>query len=427
MKKFKLPAKVRIGLDIASSDDHLRRVFPFRRSWIALGVLIAIDIAVMVPAILTFQEAAKNWGSVTSLFELVTAIFLSAWVLGWSIAPLILTIVIILMLTGREVLTARPGMVRLGIGIPGLLAHMRFNPARIRNLRFTPAQKGTGTSWRGSHLSFDYLDTRIDFGSAMNETDLVLLSSQIQSATGIRLRHGDALPGETGALVTDSLAPEKESRGFKTQSVSTHDSVSPVSLGSVSTLTLIGANLVPFFGALYLGWNLADVMVLYWAESAVVGFYNVIRIVVVEKWLALITGPFFIGHFGAFMAVHFLFLYMIFVKGPQATGGGDLHEVARLFIDLWPALAVLFLSHGISFVMNFLGRKEYRQYTTEQLMKGPYSRIVFMHLVLILGGGITLVLGDPVPVLVLVILLKIVFDVRGHLKQHDRLKGQAAS
>ena len=89
MKKFKLPAKVRIGLDIASSDDRMRRVMPFRRSWIVLGILLVIDIAVMVPAILTFQEAAKNWGSVASLFELVTAIFLSAWVLGWSIAPLI--------------------------------------------------------------------------------------------------------------------------------------------------------------------------------------------------------------------------------------------------------------------------------------------------------------------------------------------------
>ena len=53
-----------------------------------------------------------------------------------------------------------------------------------------------------------------------------------------------------------------------------------------------------------------------------------------------------------------------------------------------------------------------------QQMTEPYSRIIFMHLVLIFGGGLTLVLGNPAPVLLLVIGLKIYFDVKAHLKQH---------
>ena len=50
-------------------------------------------------------------------------------------------------------------------------------------------------------------------------------------------------------------------------------------------------------------------------------------------------------------------------------------------------------------------------------MAEPYSRIVFMHVVVILGGGLTLVLGKPTPVLLFVIALKIYFDVKAHLKQ----------
>ncbi len=162
-------------------------------------------------------------------------------------------------------------------------------------------------------------------------------------------------------------------------------------------------------------------MVLYWAESAIIGFWNVCKIAVIGKWFALLAGPFFIGHFGGFMAVHFLFVYTLFVKGIQGSdSGGDLAEVAGLFIALWPALLALFLSHGYSFFANFLGRQEYRGRTVGDQMGEPYSRIIFMHLVLIFGGGLTLVLGSPTPVLLLVIGAKIWFDLRAHLKERAK-------
>ncbi len=41
-----------------------------------------------------------------------------------------------------------------------------------------------------------------------------------------------------------------------------------------------------------------------------------------------------------------------------------------------------------------------------------------MHLVLIFGAGLVIFLGNPAPVLMLVIGLKIYFDVKAHLKQH---------
>jgi hypothetical protein len=49
-------------------------------------------------------------------------------------------------------------------------------------------------------------------------------------------------------------------------------------------------------------------------------------------------------------------------------------------------------------------------------MPEPYGRITFMHMVLSFGGGLSLVPGDPKPVLLLVIVLKVLLDVKAHLR-----------
>jgi len=195
---------------------------------------------------------------------------------------------------------------------------------------------------------------------------------------------------------------------------------------SPSALVLILANLVPIAGTVFLGWKLSDVMVIYWAESAVVGFFNLCKIVVIGRWSAVLAGPFFLGHFGGFMVVHFLFLYTIFVQGVNGTDsiGGDLPEVAALFIGLWPALLALLFSHGFSFFINFMGKKEYEGRTVSQQMSEPYGRIIFMHMVLIIGGGLTMILGGSTPVLLGVIALKVFVDIRAHRKQRTN-KGRA--
>ena len=120
------------------------------------------------------------------------------------------------------------------------------------------------------------------------------------------------------------------------------------------------------------------------------------------------------------MAIHFLFIYTLFIKQPQSgdTSSSNLAEVAQLFYVLWPALLALFISHAFSFYRNFLGRQEYLGRTVNDQMSEPYSRIIFMQFVLIFGGGLSMVLGGPVLVLLIVIALKIYFDVKAHLKQH---------
>jgi hypothetical protein len=76
-------------------------------------------------------------------------------------------------------------------------------------------------------------------------------------------------------------------------------------------------------GAIFWGWDLGAVMLLYWTERAIIGFFNVCKIIVVSKWIAFVSAPFFLAHFGGFMAVHFMLLYTFFLKGSNSDLGSE--------------------------------------------------------------------------------------------------------
>ena len=416
MMRKGLKPGLKFGFDSPLEAEGLRRVLPFKRSWVAIAVLAAMDAAFIIPAVITFKQAMNEWGSYDSLFDLVAALFLSAWLLGWIIAPLIMSAILILLLFGREILKAGPASVEIFLGVPFVGLTTRYDVSKMRNLRFEQPPKKSGKSWRGSHLVFDYGSNTVAFGSGINGEEVTALRAQLESATGAKICHGNALADElqTETETVEELAPLLP----VTAQAIDHP---PLTLTSPTSLVLIITNLIPVAGSVFLGWNLSDVMVLYWAESAVIGFFNICKIIIIGRWAALFSAPFFAAHFGAFMAVHFMFIYTIFIQQFQAGGGsaGELAEVALLFTSLWPALAALFISHAYSFFSNFLGRKEYRGKTVNDQMSEPYGRIMFMQLVLIIGGGLTMALGSPVPVLLIMIALKIFFDVKAHLKQHS--------
>ena len=63
-------------------------------------------------------------------------------------------------------------------------------------------------------------------------------------------------------------------------------------------LALVLANLVPVFGVLLLGWDVGAIVVLYWTENLVIGFYNLLKMLLTGGWSALGTMLFFCLHYG---------------------------------------------------------------------------------------------------------------------------------
>lgn len=414
MKRHGIAAKIRPGLDWPGRGGESRRVLPFRRAWKAIAVLAVLDACFIVPAVFVFRQAAGGWADSGDLFGLVIAVFSSAWLIGWSLVPLILTTVLLLMAFGREVVRVRGGKFELFIGLPMLGLVGRYDPHAIRNLRIVEAQHGSNKAWRGRHLAFDYGANTVELGSDADAADLRHVQRHVAGLIGHAARTGEATPEE---LAGDWEPPVVQKLSTSTEAL-VPEVAPPQGWLSPSVLALIIANLVPVAGTMFLGWNLGDVMVLYWAESAVIGFFNLAKMVVIGRWLALFMGTFFIAHFGGFMAGHFLFIWGIFVKGFEETVSTDVSEVVAHFLTLWPALAALFVSHAISFFRNFLGRREFANRTINDQMGEPYGRIIWMHLAIILGGGMAMILGDTIPVLLLIIAIKIVVDVRAHIKEH---------
>jgi len=194
----------------------------------------------------------------------------------------------------------------------------------------------------------------------------------------------------------------------------------------LSVLILVVANLFPLFGVLRLGWNAPDILLLYWGENAIIGIWNLLKMSTAKG--AGPAGPkplfllFFAVHYGFFMAIHYFFLVSFLSKGFGPHGFSlDLLRGVR------PGLLVLFLSHGISFFANYIGRGEYLGASTAHLVFQPYGRIVVMHLTIIFGAGLMMLTGQSVVLLGTLILLKIALDVMAHQRERQKFGFVAAT
>jgi hypothetical protein len=218
-----------------------------------------------------------------------------------------------------------------------------------------------------------------------------------------------------------------------------HKSLQKPSL-SIQALTV--ANLLPLFGVILLDWDAAAIVLLYWIENLIIGLINILRMILVKvespagQFQKLFMIPFFCVHFGGFCAVHGFFLLAFFKIGSpsDALAPGDPWMGPLIFLQLlysvvmqlwesrppgleWPVLG-LAVSHGISFVKNFLFGQEYLSLKINQIMMRPYKRIVLMHVAIIAGGVFVMKLGSPVGLLCVLIFLKIGMDIWLHVKSH---------
>lgn len=200
---------------------------------------------------------------------------------------------------------------------------------------------------------------------------------------------------------------------------------------SPSALVLIGANLIPLYGVIELGWPVFPILLLFWLENVVIGILNATRMLLADPrdialWASkLFMVPFFCVHYGLFTAIHGTFVIQLFGGNSYRHidhGLWPIESASRAIVDYQLGWAVLILatSHLFSLFWNYLGRGEYKRAAITELMQRPYRRVVMLHLTIILGGGITMALGSPVWGLVLLIALKIGFDLRAHIKEHHK-------
>jgi hypothetical protein len=182
---------------------------------------------------------------------------------------------------------------------------------------------------------------------------------------------------------------------------------------------LLLTNLATVVGAVLQGWNITDLLWIYWGQSVVIGYYNVHRIVDVDRiatdgFISNIrpvepscetqrcTAVCFALHYGLFHLVYGVFLLTTFRIHPGFPVAG----VLLCILAFW-------FTHRFSYRFN--QERDRAVPNIGSLMFFPYVRIIPMNLVILLGAPIA---GDNTNVLVLLLLLKTAVDVAVHVIEH---------
>jgi Family of unknown function (DUF6498) len=268
---------------------------------------------------------------------------------------------------------------------------------------------------------------------------------------------------------------------------------------SRSAIALVIANAIPLIGVVFFGWSLLTILVLFWIENGIVGFWNVPKILLARgsalqaladmseeaafnatgnaqvaaelrtRWQQARArvategsgGPlplnpmagalldaggigravmafWFVIHYGIFWTVHGIFVFALphFVG---ATGPACFEPLqGNPLLDdgfapglcespfgevVWSNVALaalaLFLSHGASFFLNYVGKKEYLTTSAMRQMFAPYSRVVMLHLTIIFGAFVIAILGAPIGALLVLVVIKTLFDLNLHLRERQ--------
>ncbi len=182
---------------------------------------------------------------------------------------------------------------------------------------------------------------------------------------------------------------------------------------------VVAGNVLSIILAAQQGWDLHEVMWIYWAQSVIIGAMNVIRIASLKEFttknLLMNHKPspetpktkrqvavFFALHYGAFHAGYFLFLWQEL----------PLHEIAAEDLRLIILCVIGFIaSHGFSLLRNMLLDFKDRKPDLGMMMFYPYMRIFPMHFTILFGGFF----GGA---LVLFMILKTLADAVMHVIEH---------
>ena len=180
----------------------------------------------------------------------------------------------------------------------------------------------------------------------------------------------------------------------------------------MSFTLIIVANLIPLIGVIFFGWSLANIILLYWVENLIIGFWNVPRILYAGKTKDsksnLSLGIFFIFHYGMFCFVHGIFILSFL--GVKESPFDILNKGVMI------AAATMFITIGLSFYQDYIATKDYLNWLPSNAMHYPYGHIFVIHIAIIIGAVIVQATGSTMVLLVFLVIGKAALETLGKKK-----------
>jgi hypothetical protein len=211
----------------------------------------------------------------------------------------------------------------------------------------------------------------------------------------------------------------------------------------VTTIALVAVNMFVAFAVVFQRWGYYPVLLTYWCEAMIIGVFGLARMCV-ACWfgnpfgrsiamkdtltrlvMSAILAGFFIAKFGGFaLAMGF---WVVATPGilADADDGRGLRMVAEALRGVGGAVGIavvlLFVSHGFSFVANFVGQGEYRDRNAIALLFAPYLRMALMLVVLAAAFVVAMAVPEihrETAFAVVVVVAKLLVDAASHRFEH---------
>jgi len=186
------------------------------------------------------------------------------------------------------------------------------------------------------------------------------------------------------------------------------------------------SNIFSIVMAYIYGWNLLEVLWIYWAQSVIIGVINHRRILSLEnfstenfkingqsvsstKLVKHSVATFFAIHFGIF---HFVYLMFLLAGIPDMMDNTEFSFSLPDGVFIMMCIAAFAASHIFSFRHHGAADFKQKKPNIGTLMFYPYMRIVPMHLTIIFGFMF------PVTAMILFMTLKTFADIGMHIIEH---------
>jgi hypothetical protein len=212
----------------------------------------------------------------------------------------------------------------------------------------------------------------------------------------------------------------------------------------IALFALVVANLTLIVLALSYRWSYYAPVLIFWCETIVIALYNVVKMFVVGiagnpfgKWVGFdslasavvwtsVLVVFFVVKFGVVaLGAGLLVLLLPAVLGPGTDGFAVMEALTEVAPAVATGVVLLVISHGISFVRNFVLKREYERTNALVLLVWPYARSLWIGVAILTG----VVAGELIPgascsmiFLLVLILFKLAGDVASHLHEHSRFR-----
>lgn len=200
------------------------------------------------------------------------------------------------------------------------------------------------------------------------------------------------------------------------QSKETKKSIAPM------VFILIG-NIAPLIGVLFFNWSVANVIILYWIENLIIGFWTLIKMLTARGFpdksvsfgATLFMCVFFTVHYGMFCMGHGTFISIIldipgagrgFIPVKSMISGGLITTGVLI------GTLVMFVNYGISYVKDYILSGEYKNASSHALMFSPYGHIIVVHIAVMIGAGISSFKGSPMWLMLALIIGKTLIELK---------------